>query len=79
MSGKVRVVVSARERTPLWVKVVGIVAIVLVVLLGVMLLTGRGGSHGPGRHAAPGDAGTPAASAWKDTRRPVVATTQPSA
>jgi len=35
--------------TPRWVKVFGIVALVLVVLLVVMIIAGRGG-HGPGRH-----------------------------
>ena len=40
---------------PRWVKVFGIVAIVLVLLLGGLMLFG-GGSHGPGRH---GDAGAP--------------------
>ena len=37
--------------TPRWVKVFGIVAIVLVLLFGVMMLTGGLGGHGPGRHA----------------------------
>jgi hypothetical protein len=43
------------EGTPRWVKVSGIVAAVLVVVLGIMLLTG----HGPGRHFshASGDVG----------------------
>jgi hypothetical protein len=39
--------------TPRWVKVFGIIAIVLVLLIGIMLLTG----HGPGRHTPSGDAG----------------------
>lgn len=34
---------------PRWVKATGVIAVVLVVVVGVMLLTG-GGSHGPGRH-----------------------------
>jgi hypothetical protein len=38
--------------TPLWVKVFGIVIIILVVLIGIMLLTG---SHEPGRHAPVSD------------------------
>lgn len=42
--------------TPRWVKVFGIVALVLVLLFVLMLLTGRG-SHGPGRHLRRGDAG----------------------
>jgi len=36
--------------TPRWVKVFGLVALVLVVPIVVMLIAGRGG-HGPGRHA----------------------------
>jgi hypothetical protein len=35
--------------TPRWVKVFGIIALVLIVLLVVMIIAGRGG-HGPGRH-----------------------------
>lgn len=35
--------------TPRWVKVFGVIALVLVVLVVVMLVTG-GGNHGPGRH-----------------------------
>jgi hypothetical protein len=43
--------------TPRWVKVSGIIVIVLVLLVGIMLLTGVGGDHGPGRHLPPGGAG----------------------
>lgn len=43
--------------TPRWVKLFGIVAIFLVLLIAIMLLTG----HGPGRHS--GDAGGQVASA----------------
>ena len=39
--------------TPTWVKVFGIIALVLVVLVVVMVLIGRGG-HGPGRHTPGG-------------------------
>ena len=39
--------------TPRWVKVFGIIAIVVVLLVVIMLLTG----HGPGRHAPSGEAG----------------------
>jgi hypothetical protein len=35
--------------TPRWVKVFGVIALVLVVLLAVMIIAGRGG-HGPSRH-----------------------------
>ncbi len=37
--------------TPRWVKVFGIVVLVLVVLFAVLQLTGVAGRHGPGRHA----------------------------
>lgn len=37
--------------TPRWVKASGIVALVVLVLLAVVLLTGRGG-HGPARHTS---------------------------
>jgi uncharacterized cupredoxin-like copper-binding protein len=50
-------------RTPRWVKVVGIIALVLVVLVGIVLATGLGGQHGPGRHLPSGGAtDTPATS-----------------
>ena len=41
--------------TPRWVKVSGVIAIVVVLLLGIMMLTG-GGDHGPSRHLPSGDA-----------------------
>jgi hypothetical protein len=40
--------------TPRWVKVFGIIAIVLILLFVVLLLSGRG--HGPSRHTS-GDTG----------------------
>ena len=43
--------------TPRWVKVFGIIAIVVVLIFVVIQLTGVGGGHGPGRHAASGDVG----------------------
>jgi hypothetical protein len=44
--------------TPRWVKVFGIIAIVLVLLFVVIQFTGvGGGGHGPGRHTPSGDAG----------------------
>lgn len=43
--------------TPRWVKVFGIIAIVVVLLIGFILFTGLGGPHGPQRHAPSGDAG----------------------
>jgi len=39
--------------TPRWVKATGIVVIVLVLLVGILLLSG----HGPGRHTSSGKAG----------------------
>lgn len=36
--------------TPRWVKVSGIIAIVLILLFVIMKLTSIGGNHGPGRH-----------------------------
>lgn len=43
--------------TPRWVKVTGIIVIVLVLLVGIILVTGVGGEHGPGRHIPSGGAG----------------------
>jgi hypothetical protein len=43
--------------TPLWLKVSGIIAIVLVLLVVIIIFTGVGGEHGPGRHTPSGDAG----------------------
>jgi hypothetical protein len=40
--------------TPRWVKVSGIVALVVVLLFVIMMLIGRGGRHGPGRHIPSG-------------------------
>jgi hypothetical protein len=41
--------------TPRWVKVSGIIVGVLVVLAIIIVLTGVGGPHGPGRHTSSGD------------------------
>ena len=43
--------------TPRWVKVFGIVAIVVVLIFVVIRFTGVGGEHGPGRHTPSGDVG----------------------
>jgi hypothetical protein len=56
--------------TPRWVKVFGIVLIVVVLLaIATMLI---GGEHGPGRHAASGDPGglIPSSSAVADYAPP---------
>ena len=37
--------------TPRWVKVFGIVALVVVLLFVILVLTGGGAGHGPSRHA----------------------------
>lgn len=42
--------------TPRWVKVFGIIATVLTLLVLFATLAGGGGPHGPGRHALSGDA-----------------------
>jgi hypothetical protein len=43
--------------TPRWVKVFGIIAIFVVLLIGFILFSGLGGPHGPQRHGASGGAG----------------------
>lgn len=43
-------------RTPRWVKMFGIIVLVLILLLVVQIL--MGGNHGPGRHIPSGDAGS---------------------
>lgn len=59
--------------TPRWVKVFGIVALVVVLLVVILLLTRGSGGHGPGRHT--GGAGhTPPAAAQNVT---LVATHRP--
>jgi hypothetical protein len=40
--------------TPLWVKIFGIIFIILVLLIGAVLLLGIGGPHGPARHLPSG-------------------------
>ncbi len=40
--------------TPGWVKAFGIIAIVVVLLIGFILITGLGGPHGPQRHGSAG-------------------------
>jgi hypothetical protein len=50
---------EATDGTPRWVKVVGIIAVVLLLVLGIIMLIG--GEHGPGRHAPPASERTPPA------------------
>ena len=35
---------------PRWVKVFGVIALVVILVFLVMLIAGGGGGHGPGRH-----------------------------
>jgi hypothetical protein len=54
-TGKDSNIRSDRESTagtPRWVKVFGIIAIVVALLFVIMLVAG-GGRHGPSRHASP--------------------------
>jgi hypothetical protein len=44
--------------TPRWVKVFGIIALLVLLLVVVALLLGKGG-HGPGRHTPGGHTGPP--------------------
>lgn len=58
--------------TPRWVKVFGIIALVVLVLLVVMIIAGRG-NHGPGRHTGENipfaDAGGPEVATVAHTER----------
>ena len=56
--------------TPRWVKVFGIIALVLALLFGISLLTGA--RHGPGIHTPSGDAGgySPHSSVTEHTQQP---------
>jgi hypothetical protein len=53
----------AAAGTPRWVKVFIGIALVAAILVVILLVSGRGGGHGPGRHAGAAVAGadTPAA------------------
>jgi hypothetical protein len=44
---------GSNASTPRWVKVFGIIALVLVLLVVVIMFTGVGGEHGPGGHIPP--------------------------
>ena len=45
---------SGPPKMPRWVKISGIVALVLLFVFVILLATGIGGEHGPMRHAGPG-------------------------
>jgi uncharacterized cupredoxin-like copper-binding protein len=55
----VRPITDRPPRTPRWVKVFGIIALVLVLFFIIRLLLGAGGGHGPGRHRGGGAATAP--------------------
>ena len=42
---------------PRWVKVFGIIALILILLVVALMATGLGGGHGPGRHLPSGTGG----------------------
>ena len=42
---------------PRWVKIVGIIVIILVLLVGTLMFAGVGGPHGPRRHLPSDGAG----------------------
>ena len=44
--------------TPRWVKILAIIALVLVLLLGALHLSGMGGNHGPAQHLPSGSGTT---------------------
>jgi hypothetical protein len=54
---------DSTSRTPRWVKLFGLVALAVVLLIGALMLFG-GGNHGPGRHLG-GD--TPSGDAGRNT------------
>ena len=41
--------------TPRWVKVLGLIALIVVLLIVIAFVTGLGGPHGPGRHIPSGE------------------------
>ncbi len=64
--------------TPRWVKVSGIVALLLVVVFVVLKFTGLGGEHGPARHSpAGGSNDTPDTSGGHTGPPPGITHTQP--
>ena len=55
--------------TPRWVKVSGVVTLVVVVLI-VIVMVATGGNHGPGRHMPSGDAGSQTSPIAQGVRQP---------
>ncbi len=43
--------------TPRWVKASGIILITVILLVGILLISGIGSDHGPDRHRPSNDAG----------------------
>ncbi|CEO91183.1 conserved hypothetical protein (plasmid) [Sinorhizobium fredii HH103] len=43
--------------TPRWVKISGVILGVLIMLAAILMVSGIGGPHGPGRHLSPADTG----------------------
>jgi hypothetical protein len=43
---------------PRWVTISGIIAVILAMLVALVIFTGLGGPHGPGRHMSFGEAGS---------------------
>ncbi len=39
---------------PRWVKILGIIGLIVALLVIIMVLTDVGGEHGPSRHTSPG-------------------------
>lgn len=58
--------------TPHWVKILGIIALALVLLFGILHLTGVG-NLSPGRHMPSGDAGDRAPVSITVTHRALIA------
>ncbi len=48
---------STYPGAPRWVKLSGIIALILVLLIVIVLVTGVGGAHGLGRHLSLADPG----------------------
>ena len=46
---------------PRWVKIFAIAAAFLALLVAILLITGLGGNHGPGRHLSSSEARAPEA------------------
>ena len=63
--------------TPRWVKVFAIIALLVVVLVVVSVLTGRGGPHSPRRHIAPAETEPAGATGRHTGPPPGVTHTQP--